>query len=160
VAQGLWFLVGEASPGEFAHQLLDPAVDIEHRPAGIRPIPLFFETHLAVQCGRSGGVRGEARADPLDMACFMWWDIWPTRCLRQEGASSGAVDAAILEAMATIGALPSLARAESALHGLGHWRSRYRERVQAIVDSLLGQGRTWPADLIRYADAARRGAVH
>jgi hypothetical protein len=56
-------------------------------------------------------------------------------------------------------AVPHVACQESALHGLGHWRDAYRQRVEAIVDAFLRGAKGAPAELLHYARQARAGHV-
>jgi hypothetical protein len=52
VAQGIWFLVGESSPGKFAYELFNSSVEIGVRLVCIRTIPSFFASFVAVHCAR------------------------------------------------------------------------------------------------------------
>jgi hypothetical protein len=88
----------------------------------------------------------------------MWWDIIPF--LRAPDDPSGReLDAAALSAMEEILSLDSLACQESALHGLGHWRHRYPERVGEIIGHAMSRPNDWPPELNAYARNATSGCV-
>jgi hypothetical protein len=159
VAQGICLLVGESSPGTFAGELLNADIELDLRLGCVRAIPSFFANYMALKCVKPTLVRS-AGTDALEWACFMWWDIWPTWNYRMAQPSTDIIAAALLDAMAAIGALPSTACAESALHGLGHWysrRSNYSGRALEIIDGLLLHADGWSPELVEYAKAARRG---
>jgi hypothetical protein len=56
-------------------------------------------------------------------------------------------------------AIPHIACQEAALHGLGHWRCAYPERVEAIIGAFLARSRSLSAELEAYAKQARVGRV-
>jgi hypothetical protein len=159
VGQGLWFLLGDGSPGDFGLLPYEPSVALDSRLECIRHAVPFFASYVAIQCTRSKPVYRAKNSDDLENACFMWWDLWPDREPRERSADREVVDAAVLDALAAIAALPSVACTESALHGLGHRHARHPRRTEEIVDALLRGANGWPAELVRYAEAARRGAV-
>ncbi len=158
VSQGLWFLLGDSSPGDFGRQLYEPEVDLGFRLECIRATPSFFVNYVAVHCARPKPVHCAKDADALETACFMWWDLWPDRTgLHESGPDSDAVDSAVLDALTAIAKLPSVACVESALHGLAHRHARQAQRTEEIVSSLLRQTSGWPVELVDYAEAAHRG---
>jgi hypothetical protein len=159
VGQGLWFLLGDGSPGDFGLLPYDASVALEDRLECIRQTVPFFASYVAIQCTRSKPAFRAKDADDLESVCFMWWDLWPDREPRKGSADRGAVESAVLDALTAIAALPSVACIESALHGLGHQHARHPGRTEEIVDALLKRANGLPTDLVRYAEAARRGAV-
>ena len=155
VAQGLWFLLGEASPARFGRALYDTTVELDLRMDCIREAGSFFSRYLAARCPAFPGSDG----DDLCSICFMWWDLWPDRPDSGPTQDSAAVDGAILEALTAIAAHPSAALKESAIHGLRHMRERQPQRVEVIFDALLADTVGWPDDLVSYAVKAQRGEV-
>jgi len=156
VGQGLWFLLGDGSPGGFGRLIYDPAVELEVRLACIRETPSFFAKYVAVQCTRPVPIYRARDSDDLELICFMWWDLWPQH---EPGPDSETVDSAVCDALMAIATLPSVACVESALHGLGHRHARDAQRTQKIISSLLRQAKDWPIELMQYAEAALRGTV-
>ena len=158
IGQGLSFLMCP-SPYNFGEELYEPTVERGVRLSCIAATPLFFADYLAGQCPRTKVTYRAHDTDELERVCFMWWDPWPDRGRNEPGADSAAVDSAVLDALAAIGRLRSVACAESALHGLGHRYETSPERVDGIVADMLSHSSEWPRELVEYAAAARRGAV-
>ena len=158
VAQGLWFLLGP-TPCDIDSDPYDPAVEHRLRAECLEAASSFFATYLAAECRRAAPTYRDESADELAVTCFMWWDLWPRRGRHKASPDGDAVDAAILDTLAAIGAIPSVSCVESALHGLGHRHETHPERVERIVDALLGRSSDWPPALVQYAQAARRGDV-
>jgi len=139
--------------------LYDPTVELDIRLGCIRETRSFFANFVAVQCTRPAQVYGAKRVDDLESICFMWWDLWPEQGPHESSRDSDAVDSAVLDALTAIASLPSVACIESALHGLGHRHARQAQRTEEIISSMLRQSSGWPPELVRYAEAALRGAV-
>lgn len=155
VNQGLWFLV---STSEELFALRDAEVPLGERVACIRSIPTFFERVFATRCTPHLSHNDEAGASPLNLVCYMWWDIFPL-CGRPDDPSSSPIDSACLDAMERCLALASVACQESALHGLGHWVLYYPERCSKAVNAFLDAQPQLPTALVEYARSAREGAV-
>jgi hypothetical protein len=74
----------------------------------------------------------ETEAGSLNGVCYMWWDRFP--CLALAGDPNlPRMQEAALRTMARILGLKSLARQESALHGLAHWHGQHDREVSAII---------------------------
>ena len=105
VAQGIWFLIGDASPAQPTYALLRPQVGLGERCACIQAISAFFRDFVAPAA--SGAY--EIESDPFHIACYMWWDIFPTWGGQQAGESE--LHATCLKVMAEVlvSGLPSCA---------------------------------------------------
>lgn len=155
--QGFWYLVSNGGSNHM-FALTDPSAPLEARIACVQSFAALFEKLFAVRCGPELGHNAQTVGNPLNLACYMWWDIIPFFAAPDNPAQR-ELDVAALDVMAEILALDSPACRESALHGLGHWCSRYPERVRAIIDTALANAREWPDDLLTYARSARGGCV-
>ncbi|HEX2136229.1 MAG TPA: hypothetical protein VHG30_10045 [Microvirga sp.] len=155
--QGLWYLI---SPGLGEHMfcLDDPTVAIEMRVRCVRSCESLFRKLLLPRCSPHLSHRDWVGAAPLNAVCYMWWDIMPVHG-GPEPEDRRALHAAALETMAAILRLDSLACQESALHGLGHWRSRFAEQVEGLIDAFIEAHPDAPRELLTYARAARCGCV-
>jgi len=77
VEQGLWFLVGDASPGGSSKTLLRREAALLDRVACIHAMSSFFRNFvLAVT---PGDFDPSAPAIGVEGAAYMWWDIFPMR---------------------------------------------------------------------------------
>ena len=79
--------------------------------------------------------------------------------ISEEEPDRRELDLTCLEAMQRALDLDSDACRESALHGLGHWKYAYPQKVQAIIDAWLARHQEVTDELKTYALAARRGRV-
>jgi hypothetical protein len=149
VAQAIWFLVGEASPGDVTDSLLDPSVAIESRLECIHAIGHFFSHFVAVVAPGSADTEENA----FHTACFMWWDIFP---IWRDQRTEPIIARACLDVMRRSLELPSDLCQLSALHGLNHWYRHYRLEADSIVDAFL-RGGTLSPKVREYAGIARVG---
>jgi hypothetical protein len=94
---------------------------------------------------------------PLNSICYMWWDVLPVYG-RPDEPEQQAFDETVLNVLERILGLESMACREGALHGLGHWRSYYPERVERTVDRFITSARPEGA-LLEYARQARGGCI-
>ena len=155
--QGFWYLLGSgASALTLAtHDATIPVARWVHCVRGFAPL---FAGVFAPRCSPHLGHCDEPGADPLNSACYMWWDLLPLPAL-PEGLDRAALHAACLDALEAILALASDACRESVLHGLGHWAAYDRRRVAAIIDHFLAANPRLRPELRAYALAARGGCV-
>lgn len=154
--QGLWYIVHTACS---SHTLVlhDESVPMAKRVACVRAIATLYRTLFATRCSSHLGHLSEAGANPLNLVCYMWWDLIPLT--PSPGSRAWAeLDEAVLDVMAQTLRLSSIACQEGALHGLGHWAGGYPARVRSIVDGYLQQPELRP-ELRAYAEAARAGCV-
>ena len=152
IAQGIWFLMGESSPGRCAYALLNPDVILTERINCIRAMQSFFREFVAPAA--QGGA--DAQNDPFHTACYMWWDIFPTYGAPEAGEPE--LHSACLGAMSEILSLPSELCRLSALHGLNHWHFHHAEHVENIVDAFLDKTPALTVRIVDYAAVARSGA--
>ena len=151
IAQGIWFLVGESSPAQPSHALLDAAIPLQDRLDCVKAIASFFRDFVA---GAAPG-SADTETNPFHIACYMWWDIFPT--WGGGKAAEPELDQACLEVMAEVLAIPSELCQLSALHGLNHWYLNCAEDVERIVDAFVAGANDLSARVREYAALARRG---
>ncbi|MCX7426064.1 MAG: hypothetical protein NTW96_10650 [Planctomycetia bacterium] len=154
--QGFWYLAGAGQP--FMLALLDECVPWPVRERGLRSIQTLYEKFFAVACTDELGHLCKTASTPVNGACYMWWDLFPSHG-NPEDPSRHEEDHAILKVMRSILDIPSEACRESALHGLGHWHLHYPEIVRQIVDEFLETTPEMSPPLWEYALAARMGEV-
>jgi len=157
--QGLWFVASNGA-SDYMFALLDTEIAWEARQRAVRGMIALYEQVFMPRCTPHLGHLddGEQGASPLNMTCYMWWDILPISG-RPANPDQRALDDEILFVMHQTLGLDSMACQESALHGLGHWHSAYPKRVEAMIDGFLANHADADTDLITYAKAARKGAV-
>jgi hypothetical protein len=156
VAQGIWFLIGESSPGQSPYSLLNSEIPVRHRIDYIRAIATFFRVFVVPATPG----RADEQKDDFQRACYMWWDIFPMA--PKFGPDTGEepeLHGACLNTMAEILSMPSELCQLSALHGLGHWHRNHSERVEDILDSFLERTADLTPRIIDYAHRARIGEV-
>ncbi len=138
VAQGITFLIDDASPGESSAALFRLEVPLAERVACIAAMAECFRRFVAP----SAPGPAEIGINPFHIACYAWWDIFPMRFLMQdeEQAVEPELQQAALKVMAETLDLPSELCQLSALHGLSHWHRQHAEQVEQIVDAFMDQG--------------------
>ena len=151
VAQGIWFLIGDSSPAQPSHTLLQPEVHLQERVACIQAMSHFFRSFVAPAAPGTA----EIDSDPFHIACYMWWDIFPSFGGTQSGEPE--IHQACLEVMEEVLPLPSELCQISALHGLNHWHLHYAAETQRIIDQFLANGSAITPRVREYALHARRG---
>ena len=157
--QGLWFLVSNACSNHM-FALMDESVPWSARQRCIASIHQLFEQCFARRCSSHLSHLDELGANPLNLVCYMWWDLIPISGQPGETARR-ELDDAILRVMESTLQLDSLPCRESALHGLGHWQPAYPERVGEIIDrfSMSPHGRELPEKLRAHMINAYTGYV-
>jgi len=153
--QGFWFLLSNGASNHM-FTLKDDRVPIPDRENCIHAMVAVFEQLFAVRCSPhlSHTLRAyDPDVNPLNGVCYMWWDIIPI------GASSthNWLNSTCLDVMEHTLQLKSIACQESALHGLGHWGSADRKRVEGIIDHFLAKHPKTP--LYDYAQATSSGCI-
>jgi hypothetical protein len=151
IAQGIWFLVGESSPGHSAHALLKSDLPLQQRIGCVDAMTNFFRVFVAPK------VPGPAdeRKNAFHIACYMWWDIFPSYGNPNLGEAD--LHRACIKTMASILTLPSELCQLSALHGLNHWHLHHAEEVESVVDAFLQNPSGLTPRVIEYAATARLG---
>ena len=155
--QGLWYLASNACSNHM-FALTDESVPWPDRQRCLRSMVSLYAQCFARRCTPALGHLDEQPANPLNLVCYMWWDILPVIGQPKLPARQ-AFDQTCLEVMAAALALDSDACQESALHGLGHWAPYYPQQVSAIVDAYLQLPRPLRPALQQYALSAQRGCV-
>jgi len=150
VAQGIWFLVSESSPGQPSHYLLDGAIPLDRRVTCIRSIATFFRNFVAVAAPGAS----DADRNPFHGACYMWWDIFPARW---SGNEASEIDDACLRTMVEVLQLPSELCQLSALHGLNHWHLGHADYVERTIDAFLDRADDITPRIREYAALAKCG---
>jgi hypothetical protein len=156
LSQAFWFLVSSSS-SEFMFALADLAVPNSSRLRALRSFLPLFEQVMAGRCSPHLSHLDEPGANPLNGACYMWWDILPIHGCPEEPARA-EFDAEVLVLLRRLLAIPHDACRESALHGISEW-SLYYPQVQGIVDEFLSVTPHLRPELISYAQAAKVGNV-
>jgi hypothetical protein len=157
IAQGLHYLI-DSGAGGYVVALSQSAVALQERLRCLESIGTLFAHLFAPRCTPHLSHLDEPGASPLNVTCYMWWDIFPVGGPAGD-PDGGAMDQAILSVMEGMLDLPSPACQESALHGLGHWQTRHSDQVGAIVDRFLSQHTGLRPELAAYARGARTGCV-
>ena len=156
--QGLWYLASNACSSHML-ALLDERVPWPEQQRCLRAMVALYEQCFNPRCTPALGHLDEQPANPLNLVCYMWWDILPIAC--QPGVPARrAFDDECLQVMAATLALPNDACQESALHGLGHWGRAYPQPVAEIIRAYLAGRRAQIREpLKQYALAALSGCV-
>jgi hypothetical protein len=155
--QGLWFLASNAcSSHMFA--LMNESLLWSARRRCILSIHQLYEQCFARRCSSHLSHIDEPGANPLNMVCYMWWDIIPLYG-KPDDPAHREMDEAILQVMESTLQLDSIACRESALHGLGHWQHAYPERVGQIIDRFSMRQPDLPEKLRTYMQNAYVGYV-
>ena len=154
--QGFWYLLGEGR-FEFMDSLTDQSVPPTLRLRALRSFVPLFEQVMAVRCSAHLSHLDEHGANPLNSACYMWWDILPFR-FRQDWSEPAGYDLEVLAVLRRLLTIPHNACRESALHGLGHWAT-HDPNVANIIDDFLSRTPNLRPELIAYAKRAKTGAV-
>jgi hypothetical protein len=155
--QGFWYLVS-SSCSNFMFSLTDPTVPATIRLRTLRSFVPLFEQVMAVRCSPHLSHLDEPAANPLNGACYMWWDLLPLYG-RPDQPDRAEFDAAVLDVQRQILVIPHDACRESALHGLGHWALYYRQQVAEIIDPFLDRTPDLRRKLFTYAEHARTGYI-
>ena len=154
--QGFWYLLS-AGCSEFMFALVEPAVPLASRLRGLRSFVPLFEQVMAVRCSPHLSHLDEQPANPLNGACYMWWDILPIHG-KPEEPDRTEFDAEVLRVLPRLLSIPHDACRESALHGVSEWQLYY-PGAEAIVDEWLARTPDLRPQLASYAQRAKVGMV-
>ena len=156
LGQGFWYLVS-GSCSDFMFALVEPGVPLAARLRAVRSWVPLFEQVMAVRCSPHLSHLDEQPANPLNGACYMWWDILPIH--GQPGDPARAeFDAEVLQILPRLLAIPHDACRESALHGISEWYSAYPQ-LESVVDRWLARTPGLRPELVAYAHLAKIGCV-
>jgi hypothetical protein len=157
LGQGIWYLVSNgASDCMFA--LSDRTVPLDDRLRAVRAFTNVFRSVFAVRCSPHLSHCDEPGASPLNVTCYMWWDLLPLAGAPDDPAAR-PLGMAALDVMRDVLELDSIACQESTLHGLGHWHAGHPREVEGIVDAFLARAPAARPALVGYARSARSGCV-
>ena len=154
--QGLHFLLDSGFSSDI-FALKDPKIGWPKRQRALRSIGTLYRDCFAVRCTQTLAHLNEA-GSPLNSACYVWWDLLPLRG-EPEKAERKDLDQEIMKVLEETLEIAHVACQEAALHGLGHWASKYPERVSSVVGSFLERRKDARPELLEYARKAREGLV-
>jgi hypothetical protein len=154
--QGFWYLVS-ASCSDFMFALVEPEVPLATRLRALRSLVPLFEQVMAVRCSPHLSHLDEKPANPLNAACYMWWDILPIHG-KPEEPERAEFDAEVLRVLPRLLSIPHDACRESALHGISEWQLYYPSIADAVDEFLAGAPGLRP-ELVAYAQRAKVGNV-
>ena len=86
--QGFWYLIGDASPGDFTETLLDEKIPVAPRLRAVRSFVPLFEQVMAVRCTSTLSHLNEQPANSLNKSCYMWWDLLRFSLWRPQGTTA------------------------------------------------------------------------
>ena len=157
--QGLWYIASNACSNHM-FALMDVDVPWPARQRCLRSMHDLFAQCFARRCTPHLGHLPETEpgASPLNLVCYMWWDILPIGG-RPEDPNGADLNLEILKVMESTLQLDSVACQESALHGLGHWHFHAPQQVEEIINTYLKRQNDLREELRLYAMSARRGCV-
>ncbi len=155
--QGLWFIVSNACSNHM-FALMAEGVPWSDRRRCIYSIHQLYEKCFAKRCTPHLSHIDEPGAGPLNMVCYMWWDIIPLYG-RPDVPERKEFDQDILQVMESTLQLDSIPCRESALHGLGHWQHQYPQQVGEIINRFSLSHRNLPKTLETYMTDAFTGYV-
>ena len=154
--QAFWFLVSNNCSQSMC-ALVDPGVPIASRLRALRSFVPLFEQVMASRYSPHLSHLDEHGANPLNSACYMWWDILPINGCPEEPARA-EFDAEVLVVMRRLLAIPHDACRESALHGISEWANYYPQAAE-IIDEWLACTPNQRPELAAYAQRAKVGSV-
>lgn len=154
--QGFWYLFYQGPP-DFIGTLLDEGVPLESRLRALRSFVPLFKQVMATRCSSHLSSFDEEDANPLNSACYMWFDEVLDR-FNPERLTQAQLGTDFVGILRFILAIPHDACRESALHGIGHWVPHYPQLADMVDELLLGSPGLRP-ELIAYAESARAGKV-
>jgi hypothetical protein len=155
--QGLWFIASNACSNHM-FALMDESVPWPARQRCIYSIHQLYEQCFAKRCTPHLSHIDEPGAGPLNMVCYMWWDIIPIHGKPTDPARK-EFDQTILQVMDSTLQIDSIACRESALHGLGHWQHEYPEQIGEIINRFSMSHRNLRKELETYMMNAFTGYV-
>jgi hypothetical protein len=154
--QGFWFLVSGLG-SDYMFALDEATVPLATRLRGLRSFIPLFKQVMAVRCSPHLSHLDEPAANPLNIACYMWWDTLPIHGKPDEPDRT-EFDAEVLQGLSHLLSIPHDACRESALHGLSEWQLSY-PRARVIVDEWLARTPDLRPELVSYAKLAKVGMV-
>ncbi|WP_346289549.1 hypothetical protein [Sphaerothrix gracilis] len=155
IAQGLWYIVSNGA-SDYMFALADITVPLCDRLRCLDAFEILFRELFAARCSPHLSHRDEPGANPLNVTCYMWWDLLPLCPVVEERE---AIFEAVWRSQTAMLHLPAIACQEAALHGMGHWLETNESAIQATIDTWLRQQPHIRPELRAYAQSARCGCV-
>jgi hypothetical protein len=156
LGQGFWYLVSSAA-SDFMRALMESEVPLATRLRALHSFVPVFEQVMAVRCSQHLSHLDEQPANPLNVACYMWWDMIPVRG-QPENRWQAEFDSEVLRLLQRLLSIPHDACRESALHGISEWHYHYPS-AESIVDEWLARTPSLRPELVSYAQQAKIGRV-
>ena len=183
ISQALWFIAHSASSNHM-YAVLNEQLPWADRRCCIESVYDLNKMLFAVACDDACS-HVDTQPNPLNDACYMWWDIVPygveyifpddyhktwadvppgelhsgVKIDRKSLAKHREAHLTMLATMERILSLQSVACREHALHGLGHFHEHYPREVEYCIDTFLKTAHDLPRELVAYAHSAREGSV-
>jgi hypothetical protein len=154
--QAFWYLVS-AGISDLMFALVEPGVPLATRLRALRSFVPLFEQVMAIRCSPHLSHLDEQPANPLNGACYMWWDILPIYG-KPEEPDRIEFDAEVLRVLSRLLSIQHDACRESALHGISEWQAYYPS-ARSIVDQWLSRTSDLRPALVLYAERAKIGMV-
>ena len=120
--------------------LMEESIPIDSDSVALNRLSQYSRTFFAARCSPHLSHLDEGGASPINLACYMWWDIIPFGG-SPNTPSGKLLNAAALSVMTETLKIESIACQESELHGLGHWHAAYPAEVGLIIDRFLSRRR-------------------
>lgn len=157
IASGLKYLIDSSCGGDL-RLIAHADVAQPDRLTLAARIDRVYSQIFAARCAPLLGHLSEGADRPLNMLCYMWWDVITLDAIG-EPRLDAEFNAALIEAMGRTLGIPHAACQEGALHGLGHRGNHAPERSAELIDAFLSGNRAMRLELVNYAKAARCGCV-
>lgn len=151
VNNGLWVIAGGVLG--IMEVLFDDKLKWARREHCIRSMKFLYQNLFAKRCSPHLGHLDEPDTNPINIICYMWWDILPIAWGVPPYYPVG------LEIMSSLLEIDSIACQESALHGLGHVAGHCPNEVAKVIDAFLEGHPNLRPELRTYALSARSSCV-
>ncbi|MBK8255774.1 MAG: hypothetical protein IPK82_24290 [Polyangiaceae bacterium] len=157
VAQGLNYIFNN-SCSNVIFGPKDKKVNTVTRCECIQSVIYLYEGCFKKRCSPQLSHLDEARKSPLNIVCYMLWDVSPLANWHGDKEKK-TFHSTLVDLHTAVLKLGHDACTESALHGLGHLHSYLAKPVENAVDNWLRQNGSARTELLHYAKAARNGHV-
>jgi hypothetical protein len=157
VAAGLNYVFNN-SCSNLVFELKAQSLPLANRLKFLESIESLYQHCYRKRCVEALGHRNEGISDPLNLSCYMLWDVTPLMYWEDDPQRKALYSGVVLLLERCLN-IPHEACIESALHGLGHVHSYAPEEVEEAIDGWLRRSSQHRNELIQYAKAARVGNV-
>ncbi|MBI3760232.1 MAG: hypothetical protein HY269_10845 [Deltaproteobacteria bacterium] len=156
-AEGLWKIACPLTV-RYGYSLWDPKSDATAVKRALTAMPTLFKDVFMQYCSYPAECSSDANDNPLNLTCYMWFDIIGLDCCELNEIPDERIRWA-LEALKAVLELPHIACQKSALHGLGHIAGYRPAIVKPIIAEFIGRSPKIPSNLQTYAERAAEGQV-